>query len=189
MNREEKNAYQLAWYYRNAEKLAIKRAEIYASQKEKAKAHSREWRIANPDKVKLSTKNYNMKIDKDKKKEYDSLYYEKNKEKIKESGRNYRKNNVEKIIARNLKRRHKEKLNGGKLTDGIVSKLLTVQKSKCAICKKSLKIRGYHVDHIVPIIRGGKNSDSNIQITCPTCNLKKSDKDPIRFMQEMGYLL
>ncbi|MGL5935922.1 MAG: HNH endonuclease, partial [Cetobacterium sp.] len=37
--------------------------------------------------------------------------------------------------------------------------------------------------------RGGAHCDSNVQLLCPTCNLRKAAKDPVVFMQEMGRLL
>lgn len=35
----------------------------------------------------------------------------------------------------------------------------------------------FHVDHIVPISKGGDEWDlDNLQLTCPRCNLSKGDK-------------
>lgn len=76
----------------------------------------------------------------------------------------------------------------GKLTPGISEKLFALQKGKCACCKKPLG-KNYHMDHIVPLALGGTNTDDNIQLLHQKCNHKKSSKDPIDFMQQLGYLL
>lgn len=46
----------------------------------------------------------------------------------------------------------------------------------CRICGKSKhdKVK-LHVDHIIPIAKGGKTIESNLQTLCETCNLGKSD--------------
>jgi 5-methylcytosine-specific restriction endonuclease McrA len=61
------------------------------------------------------------------------------------------------------------------------------QKGKCAVCRDTLAAR--HVDHIIPLARGGFHERSNLQLLCQPCNSRKSAKDPIRFMQERGFLL
>lgn len=78
---------------------------------------------------------------------------------------------------------------GGKLSKGLPVRLLELQRGKCACCRASLSDTGYHLDHIIPLAAGGENSDHNIQLLCPACNIKKAAKHPIEFMQSNGYLL
>ena len=47
----------------------------------------------------------------------------------------------------------------------------------CMECGKRLTKRGYHVDHICPVSKGGAEWDlSNLELNCPSCNLKKGAK-------------
>jgi len=43
-------------------------------------------------------------------------------------------------------------------------------------CVRCGSQQGLHFDHVIPVAKGGGNSEANIQILCQTCNLKKSDK-------------
>jgi hypothetical protein len=70
-----------------------------------------------------------------------------------------------------------------------IKSLLSSQKEKCAICKKSIKNAKYEVDHIMPLALGGSNWPTNLQILCPSCNRSKGAKHPIDYMQSLGYLL
>ncbi|MEV4606157.1 HNH endonuclease [Neorhizobium sp. LMR1-1-1.1] len=64
------------------------------------------------------------------------------------------------------------------------------QKYRCAECGASVrKTTERHVDHIMPLSRGGSNGKQNLQVLCPPCNLKKAAKHPIDFAQERGRLL
>lgn len=44
---------------------------------------------------------------------------------------------------------------------------------KCTRCGSSQDL---HFDHIIPVAKGGSNSEQNIQILCEHCNLQKSDR-------------
>lgn len=69
-----------------------------------------------------------------------------------------------------------------------VELLLTLQRWKCANCATSLK-KAFHVDHRIPVAKGGTNDRGNIDLLCPKCNLAKSAKLPHVFAQENGRLL
>lgn len=96
--------------------------------------------------------------------------------------------NKEKTLIHSQNRRARKKQNGGVLTKGLQGRLYVLQKGKCACCNVDLGDK-YHMDHIIPLAKNGKNEDSNIQLLCPLCNMSKGSKHPIDFMQSRGYLL
>lgn len=76
----------------------------------------------------------------------------------------------------------------GSFTKSDIDRIRRQQKGRCAYCRISLK-HGEHIDHIVPIIKGGTNWPSNLQLTCPLCNRQKHDDDPIEWAKKKGRLL
>ena len=75
----------------------------------------------------------------------------------------------------------------GAITAEHSSSLFDLQRGLCPCCHGELGSR-FHIDHIVPLSKGGTNTNDNTQLLCHQCNLWKSDKDPVDFMQEMGFL-
>jgi len=99
--------------------------------------------------------------------------------------RAYRKKNPHK--AREFSQRRKNaKLE--RLPYGTIPRIGNMQRWKCAVCAVGIK-DNYHLDHITPLARGGKHEPRNLQLLCPTCNVRKSAKDPIAYMRELGRLL
>lgn len=62
----------------------------------------------------------------------------------------------------------------GTLSPGIRDRLYAEQKGLCNGCGCELK--NSHLDHIIPLCRDGTNTDDNVQLLCPHCNLSKGTK-------------
>lgn len=60
------------------------------------------------------------------------------------------------------------------------------QKGKCAYCDCELN-RKFHIDHIVPLSRGGSNYRSNLALACAHCNLSKHDKLVSEWIKVRGW--
>ncbi len=58
-----------------------------------------------------------------------------------------------------------------------IKRQLKTQNHKCWWCLKTFDDI-YHIDHRIPLSRGGSNGAGNIVIACPSCNLSKSNKLP-----------
>ena len=72
--------------------------------------------------------------------------------------------------------RQKRMVGRGKFKAEDVKHLYVVQGARCKLCSRHLGITGYHVDHVIPIARGGLNVAYNLQLLCPKCNLSKGKK-------------
>lgn len=103
-----------------------------------------------------------------------------------ESCRRWRKGNPEKVRAIARNRRARKRAAEGTHTAADVEAQLKRQKGHCYYC--GVKLDKYHVDHVIPLSRGGSNSPDNLVIACPSCNLSKSDKMPHEW-GESGRLL
>ncbi|MBX4941144.1 HNH endonuclease [Rhizobium binae] len=63
------------------------------------------------------------------------------------------------------------------------------QGRKCGECGARVNKFTWHIDHIIPLSKGGSNWPTNIQILCQPCNLEKHASDPIDFARRKGRLI
>lgn len=96
--------------------------------------------------------------------------------------------NPEKARSYKRNRRAWKRGNGGSHTAEDILDILKNQRGKCIYCPTRLRDK-YHVDHVVPLSKGGRNDRQNLQLLCEPCNLSKGSKDPIEFSQQRGLLL
>jgi 5-methylcytosine-specific restriction endonuclease McrA len=108
-----------------------------------------------------------------------AIYYS-NKDKWIERVRNWQQENPEKVRAYDAKKRARRANAEGWYSGIDVERQYKAQRGRCLWCKKIVG-HNYHVDHIIPIAKGGSNWPSNICVSCPSCNLTKSAKMPEQF--------
>lgn len=160
------------WRDENLDHTKKYRDKWFENNKDRTKETSAAYKIANPEKLKIMARNWRVL----------------NKEKTLTTSSIWRENNKDRCSVHRQNRRSRVRNSDGILTIGLSDRLYALQKGKCACCQKPLG-KKYHLDHIVPLSKGGLNIDSNIQLLRSTCNLQKSARDPIEFMQSRGFLI
>lgn len=136
----------------------------------RAKTHI--WRTLNLERALIATREW-RENNKDRRKEYQAKWC------LENPGSGAFHRNKRRAAARGAEGTH---------TPQDITDLYTAQKGRCAYCKAKVG-KKYHVDHIQPLAKGGRNDKGNLQICCPICNLRKHAKDPIDFAQELGLLI
>lgn len=160
----------------NKEKIAKSKASYQKENREKLRIYGAAWRAKNPEKAAAPKARWSQK----------------NKESEAARLAMWRRNNPEAKKASNHARRALSAGAEGCHTKHDISNLVQLQKFRCASCLLKIIKSGrleYHVDHIIPLSKGGSNWPTNLQILCPGCNLRKYAKDPLDWAKENGRLL
>lgn len=200
-------AYSDRYYQEHKKQVSEKGKQHYIAHRSEILERQQKYVEANKEKVlarreryKVTRKEYERERyirNRKKNRERNKLYHEKHKERLNEYTRRYRKVHGERLNekkrrflrteigrladkAHQHRRRAQKQASGGTHTASQIQEQIQRQKSRCYYCRNKLKKGKYqwHIDHVVPLSRGGSNDISNIVITCPTCNLKKNDKLP-----------
>jgi len=148
--------------------------KYYLQNIERAKRLAVKWQKDNPEKVKAVNKKYRTE-NAEKEKARLKKYHIENSEKMKIASKKWRDNNPGKIREIELRRR-----GYGTVEKGVANKLINENIARYGIitCEKDKKPcpDNFHVDHILPVSKGGNNSHDNLQILCAKCNQEKHTK-------------
>jgi 5-methylcytosine-specific restriction endonuclease McrA len=182
--------------------VCVQQRKVKWSSSEECRAGARRYRVKTAERQAENGRRWRAE-NLERYRETARAWAEKNQDKIKAKIVRWRSRNREREIAlvkawkaanpekvKTIWRNNKAKRRGavGSHTASDVRKIRSAQHNKCAYCKSPLG-RGGHLDHIVPIARGGSNWPSNLQWLCQPCNQSKTARDPIEFAQSLGLIL
>jgi len=63
-----------------------------------------------------------------------------------------------------------------------------LSQGRCYYCGKEFPSKELSMDHIVPLIRGGKSTKGNVVPACKDCNNKKKHMLPIEWVEYLDQL-
>ena len=170
-------------YQNNKEKILEQHKEYRQNNKEKLNKQKKEHYQNNKEKINKRHKEYRQN-NKEKIKEQKKEYLQNNKEYFKEYKKEYHKNNPHKVREASRKRRALEKANIHEPYSE--DQVLKLYGSVCHICKEEIDLsanrstgasgweQGLHLDHVIPISKGGADTLENVKPAHGLCNLQKS---------------
>lgn len=182
------NAHQ--YFLKNKESILQKNADRRKENPDKATEQARKWAERNPEKrkriVRKWIESHRPKIaeamrnwrkeNKEHYLQYDREYNERNRERKRANAQRAREKNRDRYRSYQHQYRTRKLANGGSHTAEDIQRQYESQQGCCFWC--SVQVTAYHVDHVIPLSRGGSDYPENIVIACPTCNTSKNDKIP-----------
>ena len=164
----------------HSEEIAEAKRQYYEEHKAQIEAYKRQWYLANHEKLKERARHHYKTHRKEiiaRNKEYTrthpTLY--------RAIAHRYDQKHKEQANARNRNKRARYKQSEGKHDQRDIQAQLKRQHGKCYYCGEL--VDKYHVDHVIPLSRGGGNGPDNLVISCPKCNMSKNDKMPHEWPQ------
>ena len=189
------------WQENTPTTRVIKR-KLYPEDPRKVRARYLKWKLAHPDKVKEHSKKYAAghrdvinkaarlwrKANPERCAEYSVGSRDRRRGKISEYARQYAKDHPERRSANETARRARKLGAPGRYSPDDVSSLKQKQGGKCGNLACRVVLREYHVDHVMPLSKGGSNWPENLQLLCPTCNVRKQAQSPEKWASRNGLL-
>lgn len=196
-NKARKRVLHRLWCQKNRDKRRASAMRYRLTHLELSRARVREYHEANKERLRLAAKERYLK-NRDRqlaiRKAYHKRRYPLVRDKILIQTAEYAKTHPE-VLKRSRKnysirhpevRRHHSQLRRARVKQARVESPALIRawirdlKSKatciCAYCNKEIPTFGAHIDHIVPLTRGGKHEVSNLCPACISCNSSKNNK-------------
>lgn len=162
----------------------LKNREWYLSNQDAKREYDRKRLEASPDIHKDRCRKYRQAnpIDAALNRERAAAWVKDNPERNRERAREWGRNNPDALHANIRNRKARVRAAEGSHTAADIGRLRDGQGNRCGVCASDLALTGTHVDHMMPLVRGGSNDVSNLMLLCPPCNLSKRTKTLDEFL-------
>ena len=161
---EQKRVYRKKWNDNNKEKKLEIQRKWRAGNKERCREYDRKYYWKNPEKRR--TKRHTE--------------YWADPEKARTIASKWAKENPKSRCANQARYMARKRNAEGSFTAEDIKDLYATQGARCYYCSVSIE-ELYHIEHMTPLSRGGKNDVSNICLACAPCNLSKHTKTAEEF--------
>lgn len=160
-NKETISSKKKQYREKNKEKLALKSKQYREENKERVSEIKKQWWKTNRENAIIKKKRY----------------YETNKEVYSVKARIWRDTLSGQVSAKNSRHKRRTITKQGDVTNEQLQTLLD-NSTHCFYCNNPLVLNNVHIDHYIPLSKGGLHTISNLRIACQKCNLSKWNKMP-----------
>ena len=167
------------YYEEHKEDIAKRRHNYYQDHKETIGKSNREWAAENRERSVQYCAKYRA-THPEQIRQATADYYARNKEAKRAASTQYAKDHPDRVRAWHSTRSALVSGADGTHTAADIAAQRTRQKGLCFWCGEKVS-RRYHVDHVIPLARGGSNNPENLVISCASCNSRKKSHHPMDF--------
>jgi 5-methylcytosine-specific restriction endonuclease McrA len=164
---DERKQYHIAWRSANPEKVL---------------RYGREWREKNPERAKEASRRYESQ-NRDKRNAKTRASYARHRDARLAYTRQYWKDRPEEACRHAALRRGRKRNAEGFYRSSHADAILDMQHGHCAYCDETERL---HLDHVIPLTRGGSNYPWNLQWLCAHHNISKGNKTDAEYRAHMG---
>jgi len=175
-NKEVQKVQKKQWRARNKEEIKLSAHKYYEAHKDHHNAITREYHETHKDILKLKCLEWNNNHEAQRR-TTSKVWYEAHKDQKIVSARDWKRKNPLAGRINNHRRRVLIKKAIGILTKADIELQYKNQKGQCWWCGVKLSEK-YHIDHRVPLSKGGLHDRSNVVLSCAHCNQSKGARLP-----------